>query len=166
MPVVSLRYDPDTGLAGFAGEFSFSAALCRIAAGIALFVLLEAPCQAEVRMEGSQESLHLEVTDARLADVLDALTGKFKVRYRSNDALQARITGSFSGPLRRVMARLLEGYDYVLAISPDGLDALILLQSSTASAALPHAPSVPPAPAAPVKTTQESNGPERGKRFR
>jgi len=165
LTVVSLRADPNTELAGTAGEFSLRGVLLRIAASIVLLVLLEAPSQAQVRMEGSQEALHLDVTDARLADVLNALKGKFNIRFRSNDALEGRITGSFSGPLRRVVARLLEGYDYVIAISPDGLDALILLQNSTANVVVPATPaSVVTRPAAaPVMTAQEANRYERAK---
>jgi len=165
LTIVSLRSDPDAGLAGPAGEFLLRGVLRRIAACLFLFVLLEAPSQAQVRMEGSQEALHLDVTDARLADVLNALKGKFNIRFRSNDALEGRITGSFSGPLRRVVARLLEGYDYVIAISPDGLDALILLQNSTANVVVPGTPaSVVTWPAAaPVMTAQEANRYERAK---
>ena len=163
MTVVSLRSDPNTGLAGSAGESLLRGVLRRIAASLFLFVLLEAPSQAQVRMEGSQEALHLDVTDARLADVLNALKGKFNIRFRSNDALEGRITGRFSGPLRRVVARLLEGYDYVIAISPDGLDALILLQNSTANVVVPGTPVVTRPAAAPVMTAQEA---DRNKRAR
>jgi hypothetical protein len=160
LTIVSPRPDPNIELAGSAGEFLLRG-VRRIAASIVLIVLLVAPAQAQVKMEGSQEALHLEVTDARLTDVLNALKGKFNVRYRSNDALEGRITGSFNGPLRRVVARLLGGYDYVIAISPDGLDALILLQNSTANVVLPQAAPVPTP--APVATAQEASRNERAR---
>jgi hypothetical protein len=123
------------------------------------------PAQAEMRMEGSSEALRLEVTDTKLSDVLNVLKAKFNLRYRSNDALEGRITGSFNGPLRRVVARLLEGYDYVIAITPDGLDALILLQNATADLAVARIPPPVARPAAPppVMTATEATRYERAR---
>ena len=109
-------------------------------------------------MEGSPEALRIEAADAKLSDVLNELKAKFNVRYRANDALEGRITGSFHGSLQRVVARLLEGYDYVIAISPDGLDALILLQNATANVVVPKSQPTMPEPAAslPVMTAREA----------
>jgi hypothetical protein len=157
-----------TGLAVSDGEFCFRRALRRIAAGIVLFALLDAivvPAWAEVRMEGSSEALQLDVTDAKLGEILDALKDKFNLRYRSNDTLENRITGRFSGPLRRVVARLLARYDYVIANSPDGLDALVLQQNSTLNVVVPRASASVSRPAAPapVMTAQEANRYERAR---
>jgi cellulose biosynthesis protein BcsQ len=114
--------------------------------------------RAEVRMEGSPEALRIEAVDATLVDVLNALKAKFNLRYRANDALEGRITGSFRGSLQRVVARLLEGYDYVIAISPDGIDALILPQNATANVVVAKLPPtmLQPAASPPVMTAQEA----------
>ena len=166
MSITPLRTNPEPGLAGPAGEFLFGRVPRVLAASVLLFVLLDAgfvSARAEVRMEGSPEALRLDVTDTKLGDVLNTLKARFNLRYRANDALEGRITGSFHGPLQRVVARLLEGYDYVIAISPDGLDALILPQNATAVVAPRPPPSPRPAALPPVMTAQEANRYERAR---
>jgi hypothetical protein len=170
LSIAPLQTDREPGLAGPAGESLFDRLSRVLAASILLFALLDAgvlSAHAEVRMEGSPEALRLDVTDTTLSDVLNVLKAKFNLRYRSNDALEGRITGSFHGPLRGVVARLLEGYDYVIAISPDGLDAMILLQNTTANVVPAQTPVSAPRPAVspPVMTASEANRYERA-RFR
>lgn len=84
------------------------------------------PVSAEVRVDGKREAVHLEARDASLQEVLAALHDRFDLRYRSEDALQAPTTGVFDGPLLRVAARLLDGYDYAMKVTPQGIDVLVL----------------------------------------
>jgi hypothetical protein len=70
---------------------------------------------AEVRLEGSPELIVLDVREATLGEVLDALTGKFDVRVRSPVSLNSRVNGSFTGALTSVVPRLLDSYNYVLS---------------------------------------------------
>jgi hypothetical protein len=166
LSIVPLRTDPEAGFAGFAGEFLFHSLLRQAAVCLMLIGVLDAgvgSARAEVRIEGSPEALLVDAADTKLGDVLNELKAKYNLRYRTNDALEGRITGSFSGPLRRVVARLLEGYDYVIAISPDGLDVLIL-QNATANVIVPRPPPAPPAAALPpVMTAQDANRYERAR---
>ena len=90
---------------------------------------------AQVQVEGNPETVHLEVNDASLEEVLAALHDKYHLSYRSNDALAVRKTGVFNGPLLRVAARVLEGYDYAMTIGPQGIDVLILRQAGAPAAA-------------------------------
>lgn len=129
----------------FGSRFSFprTAALAAILlAGPSL------PALAQVKVEGPADAVRIEVTNAPLRDVLGALQTRFGLRYRSNDALDAERTAKLNAPLRRVIARLLEGYDFVIAVTPGGIDVLILQQSAAANAAPPRNSPEGPAPAA------------------
>jgi hypothetical protein len=89
---------------------------------------------AEVKVAGKSDEVHLEVHDASLHDALAALQERFNLHYRTVDALDARITGVFDGPLRRVVARLLNGHDYAMEVTADGLDILVLSAQSPSAA--------------------------------
>jgi hypothetical protein len=74
------------------------------------------------------------------------------------------MTGTFNGPLRRVAARMLEGYDFAMKITPQGIDVLVLGQNKTSDktvlAATP-ARATPKGSPAPVMTAAEANRYER-----
>lgn len=116
-------------------------------------------------MDGRPEAVHLEAHDVPLHEVLAALQRKFNLSYRSDDALETRKTGTFNGPLRRVAARILDGYDFAMKITPQGIDVLVLRQSQlggqTIAAAIPARPTPKTSPA-PVMTAAEANRYERG----
>jgi hypothetical protein len=83
---------------------------------------------AQVQIDGRPEAVHLEARDAPLQEVLAALHDKFNLNFRSDDALETRKTGVFDGPLRRVTARMLDGYDFAMKVTPEGIDVLVLRQ--------------------------------------
>jgi hypothetical protein len=89
---------------------------------------------AEVQVGGRAEAVHIEARDASLHDVLAALHDRFNLRYRSIDALETQTTGVFDGPLSRVAARILDGYDYAMRITSDGVDVLVLRRQQTSAA--------------------------------
>ncbi|MFB9269331.1 hypothetical protein ACFFWD_40540 [Bradyrhizobium erythrophlei] len=106
---------------------------------------------AQVQVEGKPETVHLEVNDASLQEVLAALRDRFNLRYRSDDALEIRKTGVFDGPLLRVAARVLEGYDYAMTITPQGIEVLVMRQAGApAVTATPAIAFRPPLTAAEV----------------
>ncbi len=119
--------------------------------------------EAQLRVEGRADAVQLEVRDVPLRDVLDALADNFELRYRSNDALDARKSGSFRGSLRQVAARLLDGYDFAMKVTPQGIDVLVLRQGQRgdvpiANAKPARAPVIWPGP---VMTAQQANRYER-----
>jgi hypothetical protein len=89
---------------------------------------------AQVQVGGQPEAVHIEAKDATLREVLDALHANFKLGYRTNDGLDTRMTGTFNGPLQQVAARVLNGYDFVMKITPQGIDILILRQNEAGGA--------------------------------
>ena len=159
-------------LAGFSGGRPFCdrqvplpAACIRLIA-IGLFSVTQLACgsaQAQIAVEGPRDAVRIDIIDAPLHDVLGVLHTKFNnLHFRSNEALDSRKTVRMKGPLRRVVARLLDGHDFVMTTTPDGLDVLILQQNAAAGIAIaPVPPARLPPPAAPVMTAQEANRYER-----
>jgi hypothetical protein len=120
---------------------------------------------AQVRVDGQPDAVHIEARDVPLREVFDALQAKFNLRYRSNDVLDTRMTGTFNGPLRRVAARILDGYDFAMKITPQGIDVLVLRQfgaDDKAVAAATPAPASPKGSPAPAMTAAQANRYERG----
>lgn len=104
-----------------------------------------------VRLQGNAQSLRLEARDSTIAAVLAAM-GVFNVQYRSGTPLDAHVTGTYAGSLTRVMARVLDGYDYVIKYEGSALDVAIFGRSQGRSApALFRA-------AAPAETTPVRRG--------
>jgi hypothetical protein len=120
---------------------------------------------SQVRVDGQPDAVHIEARDATLREVFDALQTKFNLRYRTDDALETRKTGSFNGSLQRVTARILDGYDFVMRISPQGIDVLVLRQHAPNDKAVATAMPVreiPKGSPAPVMTAAQANRYERG----
>ena len=67
-----------------------------------------------LRLQGTADSLRLEVRDSTIATALAAMGRAFNVQYRSSTALDDPITGTYAGSLTRVIARILDGYDYTI----------------------------------------------------
>lgn len=97
-------------------------ALMRPAAAACLLLLAPPLAHAEVLLEGSADAIRLEANQASVDEILAALGRSYQVRYRTALALDRSITGSYSGPLAQVIARVLVGYDYVARISPDAVE--------------------------------------------
>ena len=120
--------------------------------------------QAQVSVDGNPDSVHIEARDATLREVFDALRTKFGLRYRTDDALETRKSGVFDGSLSRVAARMLEGYDFAMKVTPQGVDVLVLRHNQVAGKAVASATPVS-APAkgspAPVMTAAQANRYER-----
>jgi hypothetical protein len=75
---------------------------------------LATSASAEVHVEGDLSALRMTISGDALSDVLSALGASFPVKYRTTVPLDAEISGAYSGSLSRVVARLLDGYSYVI----------------------------------------------------
>ena len=80
---------------------------------------------AEILVTGEADDIQIEISDASIEEVLNALSTKFGLRYRSTAPLGRRITGIHGGSLQRVVARLLDGTDFVVKTSPDGVEVTV-----------------------------------------
>ncbi len=68
----------------------------------------------------------LDARRTTIADVLAALNAAFAMSYRSSIALDEEINGTYAGSLRRVISRVLDGYNYVIKQDDAKLDVIIL----------------------------------------
>lgn len=121
---------------------------------------------SQVQVDGQPDAVHIEARDATLREVFDELRTKFNLRYRTDDALETRKTGTFKGTLQRVAARILDGYDYAMKITPQGIEVLVLRQHQVDAKPVVSATPAPATPKkpAPVMTAAQANRYERGLR--
>jgi hypothetical protein len=81
----------------------------------------------------------------------DPLGERFALRYRGTTG-SGGVTATFEGPLRRVVGRVLDGYDYVIETRGDGLEVVVL--GAASSHAVPAPVFMPPTfPAQNVRRT-------------
>jgi len=78
--------------------------------------------------------------NARVSEVLGAISAQFKLRYPSNLDFERSVTGTYSGTLRFVLSRILDGYDYVLVFSGEQVDTKVFRTSSRADRPLSSSP--------------------------
>jgi hypothetical protein len=95
--------------------------------------------RAEVRVEGTVQDVRISAKDAAIADVLAAVQARFNFRYRSRIPLDLVASGTYSGSLRRVIDRLLDRYDHVITVNPDGVTAIIIGSKSDRAIVAPIA---------------------------
>jgi hypothetical protein len=85
--------------------------------------------RAELQISGTPEHVVLRANNATLEEVLSDIQSAFDVRIGLTGASNRQFTGSYSGTLRQIVARMLAGEDYVIGSAPNGFN-VILLRSS------------------------------------
>ena len=83
------------------------------------------PVRADVAVTGARDDVRIEVDKAAVEDVMDALGANFGLRYRSTAPLVRRISGTHRGTLERIVARVLDGYDFVVKTGPEGIEVTV-----------------------------------------
>ena len=121
-------------------------------AGVLLAALHCNDVRAEVRVQGEMRDVRVEAHDASVGEILAALGERFGLRYRGTLG-SGGITATIEGPLRQVVARVLAGYNYVIAARSDGLEVIVL---STGSPYAVPAPVIAP-PTYPAKATRRTD---------
>ena len=99
---------------------------------------------ADVRVDGNLHALKLSASGDSLAEVLSRFDTAFAVKCRSAVPLQAEIRGSYAGSLSQVVARLLDGYNYVIRNDRE-LTEIIVLGRAGEAAVVPKARLAAPA---------------------
>jgi hypothetical protein len=111
-----------------------------IALMAASFVALPFAARAEVRVEGNPTAVRITADRDSIGGVLAALGASFNVQHRSAIALDMPANPTYAGSLDRVIANLLDRFNYVVKKSQDSTEIIILGRHG--EAALP-----PPKPA-------------------
>jgi hypothetical protein len=105
------------------------------ALAITLIYGVPATAGAEVRIEGNAAAVHVSTSQDTIADVLSALGAAFKLRYRTAVPLNATTGLTYSGSLRQVIARILDGYNYLVKVDQETTEIIVL--GSGGQAAIP-----------------------------
>jgi hypothetical protein len=92
---------------------------------------------AEVRLSGTPDRVVLQTYDATMPEILSALRSTFDLQVKLQGATARRFTGVYTGPVRRVLSRLLAGDDYILRTASDGISLRLFGKSAADSAAAP-----------------------------
>ena len=98
-----------------------------------------AGASTQVSVGGDRAVVQLEASNAPLAEVLSALESAFSIEYRTSVPLDQPISGTYRGPLRRVLSRLLDGYSYYVADTAEGRIEITVVGRIGARAAAPPA---------------------------
>jgi hypothetical protein len=105
----------------------------------ALACTLATIARAEVHVEGDPTAVRVTTSQDAISDVLSALAAALNVKYRSAVRLDASANEIYSGSLREVVARLLDGYNYVIKKNQDTIEIVVLGRRGEKAIAVPHA---------------------------
>ena len=84
------------------------------------------PDGGAVRVRGDMAAVRIDARRTTIAGVLSALNAVFDMSYRTSIVLDEEINGTYVGSLRRVISRVLDGYNYVIKQDDAKLDVIIL----------------------------------------
>jgi hypothetical protein len=114
-----------------------------LAVAMGLACGLIAPANADIRVDGDLRALQVRASGDSLADVLARFDTLFAVKLRSSIPLKSEVSGSYSGSLSQVVARLLDGYNYVIKIDRDLTEILVFGRAGEAAIAPKARPATP-----------------------
>jgi hypothetical protein len=89
---------------------------------------MPAPAAAYTAVSGSPDAVSLRAENATVGEVLAALSSQFKLKYPppSSQQIGHTLTGVYSGSLRYVLSRVLDGSSYMLAFVDDVVEVTLL----------------------------------------
>jgi hypothetical protein len=91
---------------------------------------------ADMQVRGSPEAVRIEARDTPVEEILAALGRAFGMHYQLLANLDKRVSGTYVGPLPRVLARILDGYNFILK-TDNGSIAVTVVGTPNAAAAVP-----------------------------
>ncbi len=102
-----------------------------------------APATAEVRVTDlGNEQLVIEAHDATVLQVLQALGQTRTMEIEHAEALSRRVSGTYSGNLRRVLSRVLDGYDHVIISTSAGVRIDVVGTAQAGGITVPGGPTM------------------------
>lgn len=91
-------------------------------------------------LTGNPAALRLETRQTSVARALAALATTYHISYRSAVVLDELRDGTYTGSLRHVIARVLDGYDYVIEENDGTLGVVVVDKSGGHAAPAPTMP--------------------------
>jgi hypothetical protein len=96
-----------------------------LALSLAAAMAVSTTGHAKVEIEGIVPALHVRASGDPIADVLAVISTVVNVRYRTSVPLETNISGTFSGPAERVIARLLRDYNFTIVHNGEALEVSV-----------------------------------------
>jgi hypothetical protein len=81
--------------------------------------------RAGVVVEGTPASVRVTADQAAISEVLSAVAANFNAKYRSAIPLDAPAGPSYAGSLPQVIARLLDGYNYMVKRDAESIEIVV-----------------------------------------
>jgi hypothetical protein len=88
-------------------------------------------------VRGEPAAVKLELHETTVSAALAKLLAAYNVSYHSSIALNDIRDGTYKGPLRQVILRLLDGYDFIIARDGANLHVVILAKKGEHAIAAP-----------------------------
>jgi hypothetical protein len=93
---------------------------------LSLLLVCVASARADAQLSGTEDHVVLRAKDATLAEILSGIRSALNLRVGLNGSTERQFTGAYTGTLRRVLSRLLDGEDYVISSAPDGINIVLV----------------------------------------
>jgi len=124
-------------LTGQAMGTSWTFALTRglVLSGV-LITAAQAPVQAGATLQGDAANLRLSLENASTQEALNTLS-RLGLKFNLPSNVGRPLNGTYAGSLRQVLSRILDGTDYILRVSDDFIDVVVLSTSATAPSTTP-----------------------------
>jgi hypothetical protein len=104
-----------------------------------------------LRVQGDGTAVRLDARQVTVGQALDALAAAFNLSYRTSTALDEVLSGTYVGPLGRVIARILDGYNYAIRRENGEMNVMIFGKQGQQSVFSPP----PPRRITPVRPLRE-----------
>ncbi len=111
---------------------------------LAAIVACSASARCEVSVQGTVAAVRVDAQQARLPEVLSALSTTLGVRYDSLIALdEVIVAGTYSGTLEDVLMRVLTGLNYVIKTGDGAVEVIIVGRPGQPPAPITREPPLP-----------------------
>ena len=84
------------------------------------------PTSAATEVQGQADLIQLRAENASIKEVLTALSERFKLTYKLPPTANRVFTGLYSGGLQQVLSRILDGNDYIVNVSDDDIEVIVM----------------------------------------
>jgi hypothetical protein len=109
---------------GAAAPYINAILIAATVAGTLSISLAPALAGAEVRVE-PDNNVVVQADNASVREILDRLSGKFNLTYKLPPNLDRVRTGLYSGTLHQVLARILDGNDYIVQAGDEAVEIVV-----------------------------------------
>jgi hypothetical protein len=107
------------------------------------YVLGPRPACAVVDVQGEATSVQVVAHQAQVSEVLSALRNTVGMHYDMRPELDSAINGTYRGPLKEVLARILSGYNYVIGNREGRFELIVIDRAGAAAVASPQPQALP-----------------------